>query len=71
MKKRHSRLSKMNLCVYEEGWCDGLGQEGGSLRKGWMNCLKYLKRGWNRKEKQKFQKLGQAGSRGGCLKKGR
>ena len=37
------------------------------------NCLKYLKRGWNRKEgrgKKDFEKGGQAGSRVGCLKKG-
>ena len=33
---------------------------------------KYLKRGWNRRVEgtQKFLKGGQAGSRGGCLKKG-
>ena len=38
------------------------------------NCLKYLKRGCNRKKgrgKKDFKKGGgQAGSRGGCLKKG-
>ena len=34
----------------KEGWCVGLGQEGGSLRESGGNCLKYLKRGWNRKE---------------------
>ena len=36
------------------------------------NCLKYLKRGWNRKEGRgnKDLKRGQAGSRGGCLKRG-
>ena len=43
------------------------------LRKGGGNFLKYLKRGWNRKEgsgNKDFQrKGGQAGSRGGCLKK--
>ena len=33
-----------------EGWCVGLAQEGGSLREGGGNCLKYLRRGWNRKE---------------------
>ena len=36
------------------------------------NCVKYLKRGWNRKEgrgNKDFKKGGQAGSRGGCLKK--
>ena len=38
-----------------------------------MNCVKYLKRGWKRRkgrEKKNFKKLGQAGARGGCLKKG-
>ena len=43
------------------------------LCKGRENCLKYLKRGWNRKEgrgNKDFKKGGQAGSRGGCLKKG-
>ena len=36
------------------------------------NCLKYLKRGWNRKagRETKIVKGGQAGSSGGCLKKG-
>ena len=38
------------------------------------NCLKYLKRGWNRKEgkgNKDFKKVeGQTWSRGGCLKKG-
>ena len=35
------------------------------------NCVKYLKKGWNRKEgrgNKNFKKRGQAGSRGGCLK---
>ena len=39
------------------------------------NYLKYLKRGWNRKEgrgHKDFKKMGgQAGSQGGCLKKER
>ena len=38
------------------------------------NCLKYLKKGWNRKEgrgNRDFKKGGQAGSGDGCLKKGR
>ena len=42
------------------------------LCKGGENCLKYLKRGWNRKNGRKnkgFKKGGQAGSRGGCFKK--
>ena len=42
------------------------------MREGGGNCLKYLKRGWNRTEgrgHKDFKKGGQAGSRGGCLKK--
>ena len=49
----------------------GLGQEG--FTWGWGNCLKYLKREWNRTEgrvHKNFKKGGQAGSRGGCIKKG-
>ena len=37
------------------------------------NCLKYLKREWNRTAERghkDFKKGGQAGSGGGCLKKG-
>ena len=40
--------------------------------EGGEKCLKYLKRGWNRKEgrgNKDFKKGEQAGSRGGCLKK--
>ena len=43
------------------------------LREGGGNCLKYLERGWNRKEgrgHKDFKKGGQTGLRGGCLKKG-
>ena len=43
------------------------------LHEGGGNCLKYLKREWNRKEgrgNKDFKRGGQAGSRGGCLKKG-
>ena len=36
------------------------------LLEGGGNCLKYLKRGWNKD----FQKEGQVGSRDGCLKQG-
>ena len=49
----------------------GLEQEG--LREGGGNSLKYLKRGWNRKEgmeNKDFKKGGQARSRGGCIKRG-
>ena len=45
------------------------------LCEGGGNYLKYPKRGWNRKEgrgNKEFKKGGgHAGSRGGCLKKGR
>ena len=37
------------------------------------NCENYLKKEWNRKEgrgNKNLKKQGQAGSRGGCLKKG-
>ena len=43
------------------------------LREGGGNCLKFLKRGWNRKKgrgNKDFKKREQAGSRGRCLKKG-
>ena len=43
------------------------------LHEGGGDCLKYLKRGWNRKQgrgHKGFKKGGQAESRGGCLKKG-
>ena len=46
----------------------------GGLCKGERNCLKYLKRRWNRREGRRhrdFKKWGvQAGSRGWCLKRG-
>ena len=56
----------------KEGWLVVLGQEG--LCEGWGNCLKYLKREWNRKEgrgSKDLKKGGgvQVGSRGGRLKK--
>ena len=74
MNKSHSKLSKNEpVCICEESWCLGLGQEGGCLREGRGNCLKYLKRWWNRKKgrgNKNFKKVGQAGSRGGCLKNG-
>ena len=44
------------------------------MREGGGNCLKYLKRGWNRKEGRENKDLkneGQAMSRGGCLNEGR
>ena len=42
------------------------------MRKGGRNCLKYLKRGWNRKDgrgSKDFKKGDQARSRVGCFKK--
>ena len=42
------------------------------MREGGGNCLKYLEREWNRKEgrgHKDSKKGGQAGCRGGCLKK--
>ena len=36
----------------EEGWCVGLGLEGVGLCEGGGNYLKYLERGWNRKERR-------------------
>ena len=46
------------------------------MHEGGGNCVIYLKRGWNRKKGMANKHLkreggeGQAGSRGGCLKKG-
>ena len=43
------------------------------MREGQGNCLRYLNRGWDRKEgrgNKDFKKVGQAGSRGGCIKRG-
>ena len=46
------------------------------MREGWGKCLKYLERGWNRKEgrgHKDFKKaplLFKDGSRGGCFKGG-
>ena len=66
MNKSHSKLSKNEpVCICEESWCLGLGQEGGCLREGRGNCLKYLKRWWNRKKgrgnkiSKRWDKLGQ------------
>ena len=65
---------KINLCV-----C--LSKVGVSVRAGrvlsawkWRNCLKHLKKEWNRKEGRRNKNVikgrRQAGSRVGCLKKG-
>ena len=43
------------------------------LRESGGNCLKYLKRGWDRKDgrgNKDFKKGASAGSRSWCLKKG-
>ena len=61
--------------MFKDGWCVRLGQE--RVAWGWGNYLKYLTRGWNRKEERgnkDFKKVrgrGQAGSKCGCLKKKR
>ena len=49
----------------KEGWCVGLGQE--EVVRGWGELLKG---GGTGEEKKDFKKERQAGSRGGCLKKG-
>ena len=53
-----------------EGWLVGLGQEG--VAWGWGNCLKYLKRGWNREGRgnRDFKKGGKLGQGVGALKRG-
>ena len=43
-------LNPLIMCM--EGWFVGSGQEGGWLREGGGNCLKYLQSGWNRKEER-------------------
>ena len=43
--------------MYKEIWCVGLGQEGDYAREGVGNCLKHLKREWNRKEEQENKNL--------------
>ena len=51
------------------GWLDKGSSE---LHEGRGNCLKYLKRGWNRKDgrgNKDFEKGWQAGSRCRCFKK--
>ena len=45
MKKGILSCLKMNLCMYKEGWCVALGQEGSCLHEGGGNYLKYLKKG--------------------------
>ena len=45
----------------KESWCVGLGQEESCLCEGGENCLKYLKRGWNRKEEWETKDLKDGG----------
>ena len=55
----------------KEGWCVKLGQEG--VAWGWGNCLKYLKRRWEGKERREnkdFKKGGKVGQGVSALKKG-
>ena len=75
MKKHHSKLSK-NECVWMcmEDWCVETGHKFCSLHEGGENVLKYLKRGWNRKDGSGNKNLkngggGQVRLRGGCLEK--
>ena len=62
------------MCM--EDWCVETGHEFCSLHEGGENVLKYLKRGWNRKDGSGNKNLkngrgggGQVRLRGGCLKK--
>ena len=46
MKKSCAKLSKNELvCMYKEGWCVGLRQEGGWLQEGGGTVRKTLKVG--------------------------
>ena len=57
----------------KEGRCFGLGQEMGFLSEGGEKCLKYLKKGWNRKEgrgNKDFKKGGKLGQGVGAVKRG-
>ena len=71
--KSHSKLSRNKpACMFKEDRSVRLGQEGVCLREGGGNCLKYLKRGWNRKEgrgNKNFKKRSKLGQRVGTLKK--
>ena len=75
-KKSHSKSSKnepemkliFDICLNplimcKEGWCVGLGQEGVAV--GWGNYLKYLKRGWNRKEGKRKKAIVEKIKKGG------
>ena len=63
MKKGILSCLKMNLCMYKEGWCVALGQEGSCLHEGGGNCLKYLKKGWNRKKGRGNQNFNKGGGK--------
>ena len=41
-----------SVCMCKECWCVGLEQEGGCLCEGERNCLKYLRRRWNRRGRE-------------------
>ena len=43
---------KMSLCICKEVWCVRFEQEYVYLGEGGENCLKYLKRARNRKERR-------------------
>ena len=74
MIESDSWTGKFTLLIFvqtKKGWLVGLVQEG--IAWWWGKLSKYLERGWNRKKgrgHKDFKKGGQAGSRGGCLKKG-
>ena len=64
----------MDICLNQGKFVGQIRGVGDCVRVGGGgNRLKCLKTGWNRKEwkgNKDFKKRGQAGSRGGCLKKG-
>ena len=63
-EKSHSKLSKSETCMYMLGrlLCQiragGRGERGGSLHEGGENCLKYLRKEWNRNEGVQDFKIG-------------
>ena len=60
-----------DICLNQERLVGWIRVGVGGVRVG-VSCVKYLKRGWNRKEggSKDFKKRGQARSRCRCLKKG-
>ena len=63
----------MDICLNQGKFVGQIRGVGDCVRVGGGDRLKCLKTGWNRKEwkgNKDFKKRRQAGSRGGCLKKG-